>query len=251
MTDSKALNGQVAIVTGGSRGIGRRVCERLAELGAHVVVNFSQNAAAAEQVVAEITNSGGSTEALGFDVSNASAVDKAFADVISRHGRLDILVNNAGIAVDGLTMRMKPEDWQRTIDINLSGCFYCARAAMKPMMKARYGRVINVSSVIGETGNAGQAAYSASKSGIFGLTKSLAQEMGSRGITVNAITPGFIATDMTKAMSEEQKTELLKRIPLGRLGGVDDVADVIIFLTLPGAAYVTGQIVGVNGGLHM
>lgn len=249
---SKPLAERVAVVTGGGRGIGRAIALALADAGADVAVNYSRGADAAGEVVAEIERRGRRALAVGFDVADEAAVDQGFRQIFEFFGsRLDILVNNAGIAVDSLLVRTKPEDWARTIGINLTGAFNCARSAAKPMMKARFGRIVNISSVIGESGNAGQAAYSASKSGLFGLTKSLAQELGSRGITVNAITPGYIVTDMTAGMPAEQTEKLLESIPLGRLGESEDVAQLVAFLSGPGAGYITGQIIGVNGGMYM
>ena len=251
MSCQKPLLEQVAIVTGGGRGIGRAVCLKLADLGAAVVVNYSRSQTAADEVVKQISDHGGKACALQFDVANPDQVDEGIKTVLEQYKRIDILINNAGIAIDSLAMRMKNEDWQKQLEVNLSGPFYCARAVIKPMMKARYGRIVNISSVIGEMGNAGQAAYSASKAGIIGMTKSLAKELASRNITVNAIAPGYIATEMTSTMSEENKQKLLAQIPLARLGEVSDLADAVSFFTLPGASYVTGQVLGVNGGLHM
>ncbi len=257
MTDAQksnsnlALAGQVAIVTGGSRGIGKAICEKLAAQGASVAVNYSRSAVEAEAIVAEIKSRGGRAQAYGFDVGSSEAVEGAFKAILTDFGRVDILVNNAGIAVDQLLVRTKDEDWAKTIAINLSGAFYCARAVAKTMMKARSGRIINISSVIGETGNAGQAAYAASKAGLLGLTKSLAKELASRSITVNAITPGYIQTDMTSTIADEYKEKLMAAIPLSRLGSAEDVAEAVLFLALPGSGYITGQILGVNGGMHM
>lgn len=246
-----SLQGQVAVVTGGSRGIGEEISKTLAGHGAYIVINFAQNEASAARVLAAVQQAGGKGEILGFDVSNGQQVEAAFEKILKAHSRIDILINNAGIAKDSLLVRTKNEDWQRTIDINLNGCFFCTKAVAKTMMKARYGRVVNVSSVIGEMGNAGQVAYAASKAGIFGLTKSLAKELGTRNITVNAVTPGYIQTDMTEGMSEEMKTKLLEQIPLGRLGEPRDVAEVVAFLCQQGASYITGQTFSVNGGMYM
>jgi 3-oxoacyl-[acyl-carrier protein] reductase len=227
------------------------VCVKLAALGASVAVNFSSNEDAALEVVSLIEKAGGRAIALGFDVSDEAAVQAGLKRVLEEFGRVDILVNNAGVTSDGLLVRTSGEEWKKTIDINLSGAFYCAKAVAKPMMKARRGRIINISSVIGETGNPGQAAYSASKAGIFGLTKSLARELGSRNITVNAVTPGYISTDMTSELSEQQRTGIKEQIVLGRLGEPEDVAEVVAFFAAPAASYITGQVLGVNGGMHM
>ena len=194
---------------------------------------------------------GGSAEAVGFDVAQSGAVEEAFESLKAKHGRMDILVNNAGLSRDGLLVRMKDEDWHQTLEVNLSGAFYCARAAAKIMMKARKGRVITISSIVGEMGNAGQAAYVASKAGLIGLTKSLARELASRQITVNAVTPGFIETDMTAALSDQLKEQMLASIPLGRFGQPREIAELVAFLAGPESAYITGQVFGVNGGMYM
>ncbi len=246
------LEGKVALVTGGSRGIGSEIAKVLAKSGATVVINYSSNKTKAEEVAQEIRNLDAPEPSCeGFDVGNEEQVEASYKAILERHGRLDILVNNAGITGDNLLLRMKLEDWDRVIRTNLTGTFLCSKAAVKPMMKARYGRIINISSVIGEMGNAGQTSYAASKAGVFGFTKSLAKEVGSRGITVNAVTPGFIKTDMTSEMTEEQVKPLLESIPLGTLGEADDVAQLVGFLSSPAAKYITGQIIGVNGGLYM
>ena len=247
----QSLAGQVALVTGGSRGIGRAICMRLASLGAHVVVNFSASAGAAEEVAAECIKLGGGATVMGFDVADSKAVDAAFDAVKEKLGRLDILVNNAGISRDGLFIRMKDEDWEKTLQTNLNGAFYCARAATKIMMKARFGRIINISSVVAEMGNAGQVPYVSSKAGLIGLTKAMAREVASRNITVNAITPGFIETDMTAALDEKLKEEHLKSIPLGRYGKAEEVAHLVSYLADVNAGYLTGQIIGINGGMYM
>lgn len=251
MMAQQDLAGQVALVTGGSRGIGRAICLALGARGAKVAVNFASNAAKAEEVVAELAKLGSESIACGFDVADPEAVDAGVKEIVAKFGKIDILVNNAGIAQDGLLVRTSVDDWQKTMNINLSSCFYCSKAVAKSMMKSRYGRIISVSSVIGEMGNAGQAAYAASKAGIFGLTKTMAKELGSRNITVNAVTPGYIATDMTSAMSEVQTQGILQAVSLGRLGTAEDVAHAVSFLASPEASYITGQILGVNGGMYM
>jgi 3-oxoacyl-[acyl-carrier protein] reductase len=248
---SKSLAGQVAVVTGGSRGIGRAICIRLAGLGAHVVINYSSNQAAAEEVQALCETAGGSASINGFNVGDSDSVDKAFDDIKQKYGRVDILVNNAGISRDGLFIRMKNEDWDQTLQTNLNGSFYCARAAVKIMMKARYGRLINVSSVVAEMGNAGQVPYVSSKAGVIGLTKAMAKEVASRNITVNAITPGFIETDMTAALDPKLQEEHLKAIPLARYGKADEVAALVAFLAGAESGYITGQVIGINGGMYM
>ena len=245
------LAGKVALVTGGGRGIGRSVCEKLGAAGANVIVNYSRSSGAADEVVAAITAAGGSASAVQFDVSDAEAVDAAVKDIVKTHGGLDILVNNAGIAIDSLLMRAKQEDWERTLQVNLSGAFYCAKAVSRPMMKAKEGRIINISSVIGEMGNAGQVAYSSSKAGLLGLTKSLAKELASRAITVNAITPGYITTDMTAELTDEIRDKIIAEVPLQSLGAPDDIANAVVFLASPSARYITGQVLGVNGGMYM
>lgn len=236
-----------ALVTGGSRGIGKAISIGLAKHGFFVYVNYTSNSEAAESTVKECKAVGGDALAIKFNVGNSDEVSSAFEQMEG----VSVLVNNAGITSDGLAMRLKDSEWERTISVNLSGAFYCSRAAMKGMMKARYGRIINISSVVGEMGNAGQAAYVASKAGLIGLTKSLAKELGSRNITVNAITPGFIQTDMTSELSEETKTTMLNMIPLGRFADPAEVASACVFLASEEASYITGQVLGVNGGLYM
>lgn len=245
------LKGQVALVTGGSRGIGKAICLKLASLGADVYVNFASKASAAEEVAEACKKLGVKAQPLGFDVSNSAEVDKAFDTIKESSGKLDILVNNAGISIDGLFIRMKDDDWTKTLNINLNGAFYCSRAAAKIMMKARYGRIINISSVVGEMGNAGQVPYVSSKAGMIGLTKATAKELAPRNITVNAITPGFIETDMTEVLDEKLKSEMLNNIPLSRFGTADEVSSLVTFLSSPSAAYITGQVIGINGGLYM
>lgn len=247
----KDLSEKVAIVTGGSRGIGRAICEHLAGRGAHVWVNFRSGEAEANETVKLCEQAGGQANAIGFDVAESEGVEQGLSRVKEESGRLDILVNNAGISKDGLFVRMKNEDWDRTLQTNLTGAFYVARAAAKIMMKARVGRIINVSSVVGEMGNAGQAPYVSSKAGMLGLTKALARELASRNITVNAITPGFIETDMTGALDEKVRAEHLSTIPLGRYGQPQEIAALVGFLCSDQAAYITGQVVGVNGGMYM
>lgn len=247
---SQRLQGQVAIVTGASRGIGRAAALALAAEGAIVVVNYASSNQAADAVVAEITEMGSQALALQADVAQTAQIDALFNTVMEKWGRVDVLVNNAGIARDTLLLRMKLEDWQAVIDLNLTGVFLCTKAASKIMLKQRSGRIINITSVVGEMGNPGQANYSAAKAGVIGFTKTVAKEVASRGITVNAVAPGFIATDMTADIKMAE--EILKLIPLGRYGQPEEVAGLIRFLAAdPAAAYITGQIINVDGGMVM
>jgi 3-oxoacyl-[acyl-carrier protein] reductase len=243
---------RVALVTGASRGIGRAIAIALAKDGLHVVVNYTANEAAAAETLAAITAAGGQGSLSRFDVADEAQVQAAVKQIATEKGRLDVLVNNAGIAVDGLLLRVKKEDWQHTLDVNLTGAFHCCKAAARYLLKAEHGRIVNLSSVVGEQGNAGQVSYAASKAGLIGLTKSLARELASRALTVNCVTPGFIETDMTAAhVQGEAREQLLKQIPLGRIGKAEDVAEAVRFLVSESASYVTGQVVRVNGGLLM
>ena len=244
------LKDQVAIVTGASRGIGRCIALALAAQGARLVVS-ARNEEALARLADEIKAGGGEAVAVAADVANSDDADRLVATASEKFGRLDILVNNAGITRDGLLLRMKDEDWDAVLDTNLKGAFACTRAAAKVMSKQRFGRIINISSVVGEMGNPGQANYCASKAGLIGLTKSNALELARRNVTVNAITPGFIVTDMTDELSDKQKEELNSQIPLGRLGEADDVAQAVLFLASGQAGYITGQVLGVNGGMYM
>lgn len=245
------LTGKVALVTGGSRGIGRATSLALAKQGAHVVVNYVRGEEEARRVVREIEEAGGKAEALGFDVANMQATEEAIAAVAKRLGRLDILVANAGIAIDGLVVRVKEEEIDRTLAVNVKGAIGCARGALKTMMRARTGRIVFLSSIVGEMGNGGQAVYSASKAALIGLAKTLAREYASRNVTVNVVTPGFIETDMTSAMNEEARKGMLSSIPLGRTGKPEDIASAIVFLCSDEAAYITGETLRVNGGMYM
>ena len=243
------LMGQTALVTGASRGIGKAVALELAAAGATVAVNYANSNAGADAVVAEITAKGGSAYALQADVSQEEEVNALVEAVIKRSGSLDVLVNNAGITRDGLLMRMKTSDWQAVINLNLTGVFLCTRAVTRPMLKQKRGRIVNITSVVGLMGNAGQANYAAAKAGVIGFTRSSAKELASRGITVNAVAPGFIASDMTKDLQAEA---LLAAIPLGRYGEVAEVAGAVRFLAAdPAAAYITGQVLQVDGGMLM
>jgi 3-oxoacyl-[acyl-carrier protein] reductase len=249
-TAAKQLEGQVALVTGASRGIGRAVALALAVAGAKVVVNYARSSTAAEEIVAHITAEGGQALALQADVAQAEQVDALISRTLETFGRIDILVNNAGITRDTLLLRMKLEDWQAVIDLNLTGVFLCTKAVAKGMLKQRSGRIINIASVAGQMGNPGQANYSAAKAGVIGFTKTVAKEMASRGVTVNAVAPGFIETDMTGDLPNTE--EILKFIPLGRFGKPDDIAGMVRFLAAdPAAAYITGQVFNVDGGMVM
>lgn len=245
------LDGKVALVTGGSRGIGRACAEALAEHGATVVVSYVKGEAQAREVADGITARGGRAEIVGFDVSDTKACESAVEDVAKKHGRLDILVANAGIAIDGLLLRLKEEDMDRLYQVNLKGSLACAKTATKTMMRAKTGRVIFLSSVVGEMGNVGQTAYAVTKAGIVGAAKSIAREFASRNITVNAIAPGFIDTDMTSNMNDQMKAELVKIVPLGRTGTAKEVAAACVYLSSDEAAYVTGQVLRVNGGMYV
>jgi 3-oxoacyl-[acyl-carrier protein] reductase len=245
----QSLREQVAVITGASRGIGKAIAQELASLGASVVVNYASSSQAAEELVSEITAAGGSAVALQADVSQEEEVDKLIKTVLEKFNKIDILVNNAGITRDTLLLRMKPEDWQAVINLNLTGVFLCTRAVSKGMLKKRSGRIINIASVAGQMGNPGQANYSAAKAGVIGLTKTLAKEFASRGITVNAVSPGFIETDMTSELKSE---EILKAIPLGRYGKPEEIAGMVRFLAADtAAAYITGQVFNVDGGMVM
>lgn len=251
------LREKVAVVTGASRGIGRAVAQALAAQGAHVVLNFKGNEAAALETLKAIEaqavkhDGRGSGELCAFDVADPQAVENAFADLAKRLPRLDILVNNAGISIDQLLLRLQPADFERTWNTNVSGALWCAKAAIRTMMRAKRGRIIQLSSVVAESGNPGQAAYSASKAALIGLTKTLAREYASRGITVNAVAPGYIETDMTSELSDAARQATLAQIPLGHIGRPEDIAAAVVYLSSDEAAYVTGQVLRVNGGMYV
>jgi 3-oxoacyl-[acyl-carrier protein] reductase len=245
------LNGKVALVTGASRGIGRAIAISLAEAGADVAVNYAGNEAAAAEVAAHIESLGRKALVIRANVGNSNEVDAMVKQTLETFGHLDILVNNAGITRDNLIMRMKDEEFDEVINTNLKGVFNCVRSVTRTMMKQRSGRIINISSVVGTLGNPGQANYVAAKAGVIGLTKSAARELASRGITVNAIAPGFITTDMTDKLSDEMKAQLLQQIPLARFGQPDDIAKTVLFLASDEASYMTGQTLHIDGGMYM
>ena len=245
------LKDRVAVVTGGYRGIGRALCVALGRAGAHVVAADVGDEAVGKETLAAVEAAGGKAELVRLDVTNSEQVDAVFQELTKRLGRLDILVNNAGIARDQLLLRVSDEDIQKTYAVNVTGAIYCARAAIRPMMKARHGRILNLASVVAELGNPGQAVYSSSKAALIGLTKTLAREYASRGVTVNAVAPGYIDTDMTRNLPEEAKKYMLGQVPLGRVGTPDDVANAVLFLSSDEAGYITGQVLRVNGGMYV
>ena len=251
----EAIENRVALITGASRGIGRAIAIALAQDGLSVILNYTANEVAAKEAEAAVLSAapGAKVSLSRFDVAKAEEVDRAVKAIADEHGRLDVVVNNAGIAVDGLLLRLKEDDWQRVIDVNLTGALHVARAAARHLLKAKDGgRLVNITSVVGESGNAGQVSYVAAKAGLIGITKTLAKELASRGVTVNAVSPGFIETDMTAAhVHGDNRDALLKQIPLGRIGLPEDVAHAVSFLVSRDAGYVTGQVLRVNGGLLM
>ena len=245
------LDGKVALVTGGSRGIGRACSEALAEQGATVVINYVRGEAAAREVADGIVAKGGKAEVSGFDVADTKAVDAAVDAIVKAHGRVDVLVANAGISIDGLLLRLKDEDLEKLFATNVRGSIACARACSRGMMRARWGRILFMSSVVGEMGNVGQTAYAASKAALIGAAKSIAREYASRNLTVNVVAPGYIDTDMTSTMAPEMKEQLAKIIPLGRTGKASDIAAACAYLASEEAGYVTGQVLRVNGGMYV
>ena len=245
------LQDHVAVVTGASRGIGRAIALSLARAGAHVIVNYRGNQVAAAESLDAIIAQGGRGELSCFDIADENQVDAAVKRIVDQHQKIDILVNNAGVTRDGLLMRVKPADWDQVIGTNLKGTVNCTKAVSRFMIRQHAGRIVNLSSVVGQTGNVGQSLYAASKAGIIGFTKAIAREVASRGVTVNAVAPGFIESDMTAQLSDQLREEFLHSIPLGRFGTCDEVAEMILFLVGPGAGYVTGQVFNINGGLYM
>jgi len=246
-----SLKDKVALVTGGSRGIGRACALALAQAGAQVAITYAGNEAAAQETVAAIEKAGGKARAFKSDVADTKACADVVEAVVKELGRLDVLVNNAGVAIDGLVMRVKDEDWDRTLDTNLKGAFALIRAASRPMMKQRGGSIVNLTSVVGEMGNGGQSAYAASKAGLIGLTKSVARELASRNIRCNAVSPRFIDTDMTAKIPPDTRVKMVEGIPLARLGAAEDVANAVTFLASDLAGYITGEVLKVNGGMYM
>ena len=245
------LDGKIALVTGGSRGIGRACCVALAQQGATVVVNFVSGETSAREVAAEIVSQGGTADVAGFDVADSKAVDDAVDAIVKRHGRVDVLVANAGLSIDGLLLRMKDEDFDKLVATNVRGAIACARACSRSMMRARWGRIVFMSSVVGEMGNVGQTAYAATKAALLGAAKSIAREYASRSVTANVVAPGYIDTDMTSNMTPEMKEQLAKIVPLGRTGKPSDVAAACAYLASDEAGYVTGQVLRVNGGMYV
>jgi 3-oxoacyl-[acyl-carrier protein] reductase len=245
------LTGKVAVVTGAGKGIGRAIALKLAQHGASIVINYRSSAKEAEEVIQEIRKNGGKAEMVQGDVSSFEDADKVIKFAVESFGRLDILVNNAGITKDTLLLRMKEEDFSKVLDVNLKGVFNCTKHASAVMLKQKSGKIINISSVVGLIGNAGQSNYAAAKAGILGFTKSVAKELGTRGITVNAIAPGFITTDMTEVLADKVKEKLIENVPLKRLGSPEDVANLAAFLASDNASYITGQVINVDGGMVM
>jgi 3-oxoacyl-[acyl-carrier protein] reductase len=246
-----SLEGQIALVTGASRGIGKAIALALGRAGAYVVINYKDNQSAAEETLRALQAAGGQGEFSQFNIAEESQVEAAVKKIVDAHKKIDILVNNAGIAIDNLLMRTTSADWNQVIGTNLKGTVLCSKIVSRHMIRQRGGRIINLSSVVGQTGNAGQSLYAAAKAGILGFTKALAREVASRGVTVNAVAPGFIDTDMTARLPDKLRQEFLHSIPLGRYGTCEEVADMVLFLAGPGGGYVTGQVFNVNGGLYM
>ena len=244
------LKGKVALVTGGSRGIGSSICLELARAGARVIINYSSSLEGANKVLEDIKSIGGEAEIVKFDVSDTEVVEKEIKILLDNHERIDILVNNAGITRDSLFMRMKEDQWDQVFDINAKGVFNCTKNIVRSMVKNKYGKVINITSVVGEMGNAGQANYSSTKSAIMGFTKSLAKELGSKNINVNAVSPGFIETEITDVLPDNIKEQYKEKIPLSRFGQPEDIAKAVLFLASDDSSYITGEVLKINGGLY-
>ncbi len=244
------LNGKIALVTGGSRGIGSSICLELAKAGATVIVNYSNSKESASKVLEEIKGNNGSGEIIGFDVSDSSLVDESIKSLIEKYNKIDILVNNAGITRDSLFMRMKEDQWDEVFEINIKGVFNCTKNVVRTMVKNQYGKIINITSVVGEMGNPGQVNYSSTKSGLIGFTKSLAKELGGKNINVNAVSPGFIETEITDVLSDAIKNKYKEIIPLSRFGKAEDVAKAVLFLASDDSSYITGEVLKINGGLY-
>jgi 3-oxoacyl-[acyl-carrier protein] reductase len=246
-----SLQGQIALVTGASRGIGKAIALTLGRAGANVVINYKGNLAAAEETLSTLKAAGGQGELSQFDIAEENQLEDAVKRIVDQHKKIDILVNNAGVTSDSLLLRMKPADWDQVIGTNLKGTILCTKIVSLHMIRQRSGRIINLSSVVGQMGNVGQSLYAASKAGILGFTKAISREVASRGITVNAVAPGLIETDMTARLPDKLREEFRRSIPLGRFGTCQEVADVVVFLAGPGGSYITGQVFNVNGGLYM
>jgi 3-oxoacyl-[acyl-carrier protein] reductase len=245
------LQGQIVLVTGGSRGIGKSIVLTLGRNGAYVIVNYRHNHEAADATLKELISTGSRGELSQFDVANEDQVEAAVKKIVDQHKKIDILVNNAGVTSDNLLIRTKSEDWDQVVGTNLKGTIFCTKTVCRIMIRQRYGRIINLSSVVGQMGNAGQSLYASTKAGVIGFTKAIAREVASRGITVNAVAPGFIETEMTAQLSGKLREEFLHSIPVGRFGSCEEVAELVAFLAGEGAGYITGQVLNVNGGLYM
>src|ERR687892_573854 len=245
------LSGQIALVTGASRGIGRAIAIALSQAGAYVIINYRGNQVAAEQSLKTLSAQGGQGELCPFDIGEETQVEQTVEKIVDRHKKIDILVNNAGVTIDNLLMRTKPAEWDQIIGTNLKGTILCTKSVSRYMIRQRYGRIINLSSVVGQTGNVGQSLYAASKAGILGFTKAVAREVASRGVTVNSVAPGLIESEMTAQLPAKLQEEFLHSIPLGRFGNCEEVAALVVFLGGPDAAYITGQVMSINGGLYM